>query len=104
MLAHFNNCLDETPYCVAVDHTWQSIIITIRGTHSFEVRSCICEIEDECHLRCRSLIPFVSPGPSLVVFLFQICRPCEEVGVTKLPLYPLSGRLQVDTDAGCVNV
>eukprot|EP00903_Cladosiphon_okamuranus_P006237 g6122.t1 len=36
VLAHFNNCLDETPYCVAVDHTWQSIIITIRGTHSFE--------------------------------------------------------------------
>lgn len=37
VLAHFKNCLDETPYCVAVDHTWQSIIITIRGTHSFEV-------------------------------------------------------------------
>ncbi|CAN0350961.1 unnamed protein product [Ectocarpus sp. 6 AP-2014] len=36
VLAHFNNCLDETPYCVVVDHTWQSIIITIRGTHSFE--------------------------------------------------------------------
>eukprot|EP00752_Nemacystus_decipiens_P012915 g11430.t1 len=36
VLAHFKNCLDETPYCVAVDHTWQSIIITIRGTHSFE--------------------------------------------------------------------
>lgn len=37
VLAHFRNCLDETPYCIAVDHTWQSIIITIRGTHSFEV-------------------------------------------------------------------
>ncbi|CAN0062130.1 unnamed protein product, partial [Ectocarpus sp. 12 AP-2014] len=36
VLAHFNNCLDETPYCVVVDHTWQSIIITIRGSHSFE--------------------------------------------------------------------
>lgn len=39
VLAHFKNCLDETPYCVAVDHTWQSIIITIRGTHSFEVNA-----------------------------------------------------------------
>ncbi|CAM9364963.1 unnamed protein product [Scytosiphon promiscuus] len=36
VLAHFNNCLDETPYCVAVDHTWQTIVITIRGSHSFE--------------------------------------------------------------------
>lgn len=42
VLAHFKNCLDETPYCVAVDHTWQSIIITIRGTHSFEVGGCVC--------------------------------------------------------------
>lgn len=45
VLAHFDNCLDETPYCVVVDHTWQSIVITIRGTHSFEVSTCNCDAE-----------------------------------------------------------
>ena len=37
VLAHFSNCLDETPYCVIVDHAWQTVVITIRGSHSLEV-------------------------------------------------------------------
>ncbi|CAM9453435.1 unnamed protein product [Discosporangium mesarthrocarpum] len=45
VFAHFGNGLRETPYCIMVDHNWECIVVSIRGTMSLD--DCLTDLQAE---------------------------------------------------------
>ena len=40
--ANFNNKYNQMPYCIVIDHRWQSVVLSIRGTLSLE--DCLVDV------------------------------------------------------------
>jgi sn1-specific diacylglycerol lipase len=56
LYAQFKVGVAQTPYCIAVDHEWESIVIAIRGTFSLEDAVADLQVRpeplDECGNKC----------------------------------------------------